>query len=212
MKSQAVRYYNRLGNTSQSYEELCGILGYDIFDSIPDWEEFPNLLANKNKLVDLFNLHYSCKKLGYEIYGEFYRHLRLTFQELAAGYNILYDKYKNDIDRLLLVGDVTIRDYEELSSLSSSQSLNSDASSNFYDTPKTNIPDPLNKPSTITTNDGSQTTDGKSNSTVSRKENEQKTSRGYADEVNRLRYQYLNLNNEFIKEFRNLFLGITILD
>lgn len=145
------------------------------------------------------------------MYGEFLKHLRIRFQEVGAGYNVLYDKYKNDADKLLLVGDVTTREYHELSSLTSSQSQETNATNNLYDTPKTNFPNPLNHPSSVNTNDGTGKIDASNTGSINRNEREQKTSRGYAEEVNRLRENYLNLNNAFVEEFRSLFLGIYVL-
>ena len=50
----------------------------------------------------LFNLHYECKPIGHSIYGEFLRHLRIRFNEVAMGYSVLYEKYKNDAPSELL--------------------------------------------------------------------------------------------------------------
>ena len=156
-------------------------------------------------------MHYECKPIGHSIYGEFLRHLRIRFNEVAMGYSVLYEKYKNDADKLLLVGDVTTREYQELSSLTSSQSQETNATSNLYDTPKTNLPNPLNHPSSVNTNDGTGKIDTSNTGSINRNETEQKTSAGYAEEVNKLRENYLNLDNAFVEEFKNLFLGITIL-
>ena len=147
----------------------------------------------------------------YDIYGEFLKHLRIRFQEVAAGYQVLYDKYINDEAKLMKVGDVTTRDYEELSRVSSSQSLSSNASSNLYDTPKTNLPNELNHPSSINTNDGTSNSNNNTKGSLTRSETEEKIANGYLNEDNKFRETYLNLDNAFVEEFRNLFLGITIL-
>lgn len=130
---------------------------------------------------------------------------------MAAGYQVLYDKYINDEAKLMKVGDVTTRDYKELSTVSSSQSLSSNASSNLYDTPKTNLPNELNHPSSINTNDGTSNSSNDTKGSLTRNETEEKVANGYLNEVNKFRETYLNLDNAFVEEFKNLFLGITIL-
>lgn len=130
---------------------------------------------------------------------------------MAAGYQVLYDKYINDEAKLTKVGDVTTRDYKELSTVSSSQSLSSNASSNLYDTPKTNLPNELNHPSSISTNDGTSNSSNDTEGSLGRNETEEKVANGYLNEVNKFRETYLNLDNAFVEEFKNLFLGITIL-
>ncbi len=207
--------YNSLGNPTVTYEELKDFIGEDIFSSLPEWSLYPNLNQHKATIVDIFNMKYNCHKIGYSIYGKFENRMKLLFREHGPRFEIAYEKYNTDKDLILKVGKVTDREYLEARQSSINQSSNEQSgnTANLYDTPKTNLPNPLNKPSQVNTNDTNTTLEGNQKVDYSGdiKETVSQTDDTYIAELNKLIDNYRNLDYEFVKIFEDLFLNISIM-
>lgn len=207
--------YTRRASIAPSYAEIKEFMGQNVFNYLPEWESYPNLKQHQAYLVDTFDLMYDCKQIAYKIYGQFERYLKLKFRRIAPIYEVAYEKYNMDKDKLLTVGGLTTRDYEELRTLSNTTSGNvtGNSTSNYFDTPKELTPSLLNKPSNIST---SNTT---SDNTSSYKDDENRnltetvatTSENYILELNKLIDNYRNLDTNFVDEFSDLFLNIYVI-
>lgn len=211
-----LREWNSLGKINITYEELIGYLSEDVFNTLPEWADYPALNSNKDILTNLFHLKYDCKELGYATTRKFLARLELKFNEVAPRYNLAMDKYLNDKTNIETVGRVKERTHSEsvTTNLSIANNQTNDNVSNFFDTPKTNLPNPLSKPTNATTGNSStnqnRTDEGSSN--TNRNEKETDSQGTYIVELNKIIDSMRVLNTDFIDEFADLFLNIKIFD
>lgn len=208
--------WNSLGKINITYEDLVNYLGEDVFNTLPEWADYPNLKANQSILTKLFHLRYDCRELGYATTRKFLSRLEYLFCDLAPRYDFAMGKYLNDKANIEKVGKVIQRDYNEVgdSTLDVVNNTNDNTTSNYYDTPKTSIPNPLANPSNATVQNASadQTRKDTGKSTITRTETEIDSQDTYLVELNKIIDATRSLNTDFINEFEDLFLMIKIFD
>ena len=208
--------WNSLGKINITYEDLVNYLGEDVFNTLPEWADYPNLKANQSILTKLFHLQYDCRELGYATTRKFLSRLEYLFCELAPRYDFAMGKYLNDKANIEKVGKVIQRDYNEVgnSTLDVVNNTNDNTTSNYYDTPKTSVPNPLANPSNATVQNASadQTRKDTGKSTIARTETETDSQDTYLIELNKIIDATRPLNTDFINEFEDLFLMIKIFD
>ena len=208
--------WSSLGKINITYEELVNYLGEDVFNTLPEWADYPNLQANQAILTKLFHLRYDCRELGYATTRKFLARLEYLFCDLAPRDDFAMGKYLNDRANIEKVCKVIQRDYNEVgdSTLNVTNNTNDNTTSNYYDTPKTSLPNPLASPSNATVQAG--TVDQKRNdtakSTITRNETETDSPDTYLVELNKIIDAMRSLNTDFINEFEDLFLMIKIFD
>lgn len=208
--------WSSLGKINITYEELVNYLGEDVFNTLPEWTEYANLKANQAMLTKLFHLRYDCRELGYATTRKFLARLEYLFADLAPRYDFAFGKYMNDKANIEKVGKVIQRDYNEVgdSTLNVVNNTSDNTTSNYYDTPKTTVPNPLANPSNATVQNGSadQTRDDTGHSQLTRTETETDSQDTYLVELNKIIDAMRSLNTDFINEFEDLFLRIKIFD
>lgn len=208
--------WNSLGKINITYEELVNYLGEDVFNTLPEWTDYPNLRTNQAILTKLFHLRYDCRELGYATTREFLARLEYLFCDLAPRYDFAMGKYLIDKANIEKVGKVIQRDYEEVgdSTLNVKNNTTDGTTSNYYDTPKTSLPNPLANPSNATVQVGKarQTRKDTGHSELTRNETETDSQDAYLVELNKIIDAMRSLNTDFINEFEDLFLMIKIFD
>lgn len=208
--------WSSLGKINITYEDLVNYLGEDVFNTLPEWADYPNLKANQSILTKLFHLRYDCRELGYATTREFLARLEYLFCDLAPRYDFAMGKYLNDKANIEKVGKVIQRDYNEVgdSTLNVVNNTSDNTTSNYYDTPKTSLPNPLASPSNATVQAGTadQTRNDTGKSTITRTETETDSQDTYLVELNKIIDAMRSLNTDFINEFEDLFLMIKIFD
>lgn len=208
--------WNSLGKVNISYEELIGYLEEDVFANIPEWNKYPNIALNKDYLVELFHLRYDCRQLGYATTRKFISRMRYLFAEWGPSFDLAYEKYLADKDNIRKVGKVIRRDHSEdgTSSIDSTSNTNESNTSNYYDTPKTSIPNPLANPSNATTAGGvsTETANTAGKTSLTRKETETDSQDTYLIELNKIIDSMRSLDTEFIDKFEELFVCIQVLE
>lgn len=187
----------------------------DLFDQLEEWEEYPHLLQNKTKLVEYFHVKFDCREIGYSTFKKFNDHLRFKYQEIAPRYDLMFDLYQTSLEQIKKPGRYTDRQYSATGtdSNTSTSSVSSKGDNSQYDTPKTNLPNPLSHPSMVSTSESQDTNELSSNLTREATETEHLTTtdQEYIDALNNLGDKYRSLMTDFILEFERLFLGSYIL-
>ena len=208
--------WSSLGKINITYEDLVNYLGEDVFNTLPEWADYPNLRTNQAILTKLFHLRYDCRELGYATTRKFLARLEYLFCDLAPRYDFAMGKYLNDKANIEKVGKVIQRDYNEVgdSTLKIVNNTSDNTTSNYYDTPKTSLPNPLANPSNATVQAGTadQTRNDTGKSTITRTETETDSQDTYLAELNKIIDAMRSLNTDFINEFEDLFLMIKIFD
>ena len=208
--------WDSLGKINITYEDLVNYLGEDVFNTLPEWADYPNLKANQSILTKLFHLRYDCRELGYATTRKFLSRLEYLFCDLAPRYDFAMSKYLNDRANIGRVGKVIQRGYTEMgdSTLNVVNNTNNNTTSNYYDTPKTSVPNPLANPSNVTVQNASadQTRKDTGKSTMTRTETETDSPDTYLVELNKIIDATRSLNTDFINEFEDLFLTVKIFD
>lgn len=208
--------YSKNPSHSITYLELCEEMEEDPFADLAEWADNPNLLQNKDKLVELFHLMYDCKEIGQSTPGQFYRYLRIKYNDVALRYETLLALYEANKASLLVPGSKTTRVYNELNQgndTNTSTIDNTDTNSQ-YDTPKTNLPNALTFPSVINTN----VTDGDNQNILDSSHNRGITETvtsidtDTVEKLNAIGEKYKDIIFDFVYEFGDLFLTIYILE
>lgn len=202
--------YNRAGSLTISYNELVDFVGEPIFENLEEWTDYPNLLANKDKIVKAFHIRYDCREIGYDMPFKFINRLELKFMELAPRYELAFDKYKNDTVNITKVGKTTLSELEGLRTLTVSNTSSRDSTSNYYDTPKTSLPNPLDNPSNASVGKDENTTTGSTEDKNSQNGSVSETDGQYLEDLNKLIDAYRSLVVQFVNDLEDLFLQVTI--
>lgn len=202
--------YNRAGSLTISYNELVDFVGEPIFENLEEWTDYPNLLANKDKIVKAFHIRYDCREIGYDMPFKFINRLELKFMELAPRYELAFDKYKNDAVNITKVGKTTLSELEGLRTLTVSNTSSRDSTSNYYDTPKTSLPNPLDNPSNASVGKDEDTTTGSTEDKNSQNGSVSETGGQYLEDLNKLIDAYRSLVVQFVNDLEDLFLQVTI--
>lgn len=176
-----------------------------------DWDEttYTYLANHKAKLIDRFNKEYAFRELGQETYYRWQIVLQSRFDEVADHYNHMYKVFEtNDVDTLgtgYRITDTFKRTTED--SLNTSD--NRTANSKFKDTPGSSS-SVLNNPTTENQDTSTDTYTSNGNGEQNDKRETDKTIHNdtMIDELNRLADRYKSIDNEFIKAFENMFIGI----
>lgn len=142
--------------------------------------------------------------------------MRYLFAEWGPSFDLAYEKYLADKDNIRKVGKVIQRDHSEdgTSSIDSTSNTDESNTSNYYDTPKTSIPNPLANPSNATTAGGvsTETANTTGKTSLTRKETETDSQDTYLIELNKIIDSMRSLDTEFIDKFEELFVCIQVLE
>ena len=174
-----------------------------------DWDsvKYPNLVKHKTTLIGRFNEEYAFRELGQETTLRWQLFVNARFNEVAEKYEHAYKVLSSDrLDELGTGYTVTDNlDREMNSKMDSTDKF--DGNSKFKDTP---ISGTINNPTTEQIDDNLTTYGSTGNDT--QKDSRVTTKVQHDDvimkELNWLADQYKVLNNEFIKEFDNMFIQI----
>lgn len=174
-----------------------------------DWDEtkYPYLCEHKDILIARFKEKYMFREIGQETPVRWQLFVNARFNEVAEKYNHSYKVFKeNNVDEIGTGYTMT----EELDRTNTSKM---DSTNNFSTTEKykdTPISGSIGNPTSETTQD-SDTTYG-SSGTDTQKDSKTTTKTQHDDvrmkELNYLSDYYKTINNEFLKEFENQFMGL----
>ena len=176
-----------------------------------EWEPdlYPYLAKHKERLIKRFDREYAFRELGQETESRWQTILQVRFDEVAEHYNHAYKVYEeNDID-VLGTGYKITDSFKRTTTDSLNTSDNRSNNSKYKDTPSS-ASSVLNNPTTESQDTSTDTY--ASNGTG--EQNDLRTTDKVAhdmemiDELNRLVDRYKSTDNEFIKEFENMFIGI----
>ena len=174
-----------------------------------DWDEtkYPYLVKYKTTLIGRFNEEYAFRELGQETTLRWQLFVNARFNEIAEKYDHAYKVLSSDrLDELgtgYTVTDALTR--KMTSKMDSTDKF--EGNGKFKDTP---ISGTINNPTTEQIDDnlttyGSTGSDTQDDSRTTKKEQHDDI---IMKELNWLADQYKVLNNEFIKEFDNMFIQI----
>lgn len=174
-----------------------------------DWDEekYPNLVKHKTTLIGRFNEEYAFREIGQETTLRWQLFVNARFNEVAEKYDHAYKVLSSErLDELgtgYTVTDALTR--KMTSKMDSTDKF--EGNGKFKDTP---ISGTINNPTTEQIDDnlttyGSTGSDTQDDSRTTKKEQHDDI---IMKELNWLADQYKVLNNEFIKEFENMFIQI----
>lgn len=177
---------------------------------------FPNIHLHKERLIERFNLKYKYREIGMETVVRWQNGLQDRFDEIAPWFEHAYSLYDNGSINIDSLGKGYEREIEYTRNSNSKSGTKSEDNSNskFRDTP-TNEESVINNPTTeqsdiSSTEDSSEST---SDGTGTTKEKYTFNDKHVILEVNELIDKYRVLDEEFVKRFNDLFIGIlTILE
>lgn len=176
-----------------------------------DWDEttYTYLAKRKAKLIARFNREYAFRELGQETELRWQTVLQSRFDEVADHFNHMYKVFEeNDVD-ILGTGYKITDSFKRTTADSLNTTDNRTGNSKFKDTPGSSA-SVLNNPTT-------ETQDTTTDTYASNRDGEQKDEREtnktihndtMIDELNKLTDKYKSVDNEFIKSFENMFIGI----
>lgn len=176
-----------------------------------DWDEttYTYLAKHKEKLIARFNKEYAFRELGQETELRWQTVLQSRFDEVAEHYNHMYKVFEvNDVDTLgtgYKITDTLKRTTKDSLNTSDNRTSNS----KFKDTPSSST-SVLNNPTTENQDTSTDTYASNGNGEQDDKRETEKTVHNdtMIDELNRLADKYKSVDNEFIKSFENMFIGI----
>lgn len=179
-----------------------------------DWSEndYPYLYKHKERLITRFNKEYAFRELGQETETRWQSILQTRFDEVADHFNHMYKVFEtNDVDRIgsgYKITDVFERKTTDALNTSDNRSVDS----KYKDTPGTST-STLNNPTTqnIDTTTDTYASNGSGNQNDKRETEKINYDQTRIDELNHLVQNYTSVDNEFIKAFENMFIGIVII-
>ncbi len=174
-----------------------------------NWGNYQYLNLKKTDLIKRFNNEYAYREIGQETTNRFQFFLQNRYDEVAEHYDHMYKVFaENNVD---IVG--TGYDYEEIlnqDKTSRDEGTVTDKNDNrFEDTPST-LESTINNPTNRTTDTGESKSNSSGTAHNEYLKNIKRTDHKdtMIDEVNSLADKYRSIDNEFIKEFENMFIGI----
>ena len=205
-KVQSEPLYTEYLSVLQEETPTLGIDGLNWFDTM-----YPKLFTQKSRLVYRFNKHYQFREISREDTTVWMKLLQDRFDEIADKYNHAYSLYDNpdiDLDKLGVGYKRTI-DYENSRTGSSTSSTESSGNAKFRDTP-TNEDSTINNPTTenVDTSESSGESSNESSGEGTTTEIYEYNDRHIVDDINELIAKYKQLDEDFIREFEQMFIGI----
>ncbi len=183
-----------------------------------DWNKtrYPNLYRHKIRLIERFNRHFAFREIGAETVYRWEHQVKDKFDQIAPRFDHAYKLYDDETLHLdeLTLGYVRDILYENNRNSRSNSIDHSEGDSKFRDTP-TKGNSVINNPTTENLDTEDSQSSGNSTAMIGGKSREDYK---YHDdhnliEVNKLIDKYKNLDEEFINEFDELFIGIlTVLE
>lgn len=205
-KIQTEALYTEYLSKLQDLDPTIGLNGVNWYGTL-----YPNLYNHKDRLVYRFNKHYQLREISREDAGQWMLLLQDRFDEVANKYNHAYKLYDNQTIKLDEFGIGYLREiwYNSEGSGSSSSSSSGSASSKFRDTP-TNGNSTVNNPTTenVDNSSGSSSSENQREGSGHSKEKYDYNDKQIMDEVNELINKYKQLDEDFIREFNNMFIGL----
>lgn len=179
-----------------------------------DWDEatYTYLAKHKEKLIARFNKEYAFRELGQETELRWQTLLQSRFDEVAEHYNHMYKVFEvNDVDALGTGYKITDT-FKRTTKDSLNTSDNRTSNSKFKDTPSSST-SVLNNPTTENQDTATDTYASNGDGEQNDKRETDKTIHNdvMIDELNRLADRYKSVDNEFIKAFENMFIGIIMM-
>ncbi|MFT0899724.1 hypothetical protein [Candidatus Methanoprimaticola sp. MG2] len=178
-----------------------------------EWNtKYTNLNTHKDELITRFNKEYALREIGAETEHRWQMILQNRLDEVSEHYDHMYKVFaENNVDELgtgYTTTDEFQRDTE--SSMDSTNERNAD--SKYKDTPS-NSTSTINNPTEQTVNNSDETY---SSTGTGKQTDKRTTTKKLHDDVmvrelNYLVDNYKSIDNEFIKEFENCFIGIMIM-
>lgn len=199
-------YYTDYLSDLQEVNPTIGLISVEWLE-----DTYTYLAKHKDRLITRFNREYAYREIGQETETRWQIVLQSRFDEVAEHFDHMYKVYElNDVDELgtgYKISDTLKRTTN--GSLNSSN--NRTATSKFKDTPSSDA-SVLNNP---TTTDHDTSTDTyASNSDGEQNDTRTTDKKSYNDtrikELNYLTKNYTSVDNEFIKSFENMFIGIVM--
>ncbi len=187
--------------------------GFNIGLQNVEWHDsdYPYLSAHKAKLIERFNNEYAFREIGQETTTRFQHFMQARFDEVADHFNHMYKVFEtNNVDELGTGYGYTENFEQDKEGTSSGESTDTNKSE-FEDTP-VNTTGGINNPTNRTEDKGSNTNSSnyndknKYNKTIKRTEHNEHM----IDELNALSDKYKSIDNDFIKAFDNMFIGIYV--
>ena len=190
----------------QKEDSTVGLNGIHWYASL-----YPNLYIHKDRLVYRFDKKYAYREIGAETISRWMNLLQNRFDEIADKFNHAYKMYDDpniDIDALTLGFKRSIESSSTGSGSNSSTSSNT-VNSKFKDTP-TSGTSTINNPTTenIDTENGTNSGSHNSQGNIKTTENYDYHDEHSIDEVNKIINHYKQIDEEFINEFNQMFIGI----
>lgn len=205
-KVQDEAIYTEYLSVLRQEDPTVGINGISWYDTM-----YPNLSAHKSRLIDRFNTHYQLREISRPDVNQWMLLLQDRFDEVADRYNHAYKLYDDDANLIDDLGIGYIREiwYNNSGTGSSTSQNTGSGSSKFRDTP-TSSNATINNPTSE--NVDSSSSNG-SSSSVRNGQGYSKEEYDYNDEhkmneINDLINKYKQLDEEFIGEFNQMFIGV----
>ena len=203
---QAEALYTEYLSELQNLDPTIGLNGVNWYGTL-----YPNLYNHKARLVYRFNRHYQLREISRENAEQWMLLLQDRFDEVADRFNHAYKLYDDQTINLDNLGLGYIREYWTSGNSSGSSDANGTSSSDtkFKDT-TTNSNSTKNNPTTQNIEDNENSVHSESENTSSGHSKEQldRHDEHIIDEVNELIRKYRQLDEDFIREFNELFIGI----
>ena len=179
-----------------------------------DWSEtdYPYLFKHKERLTTRFNREYAFRELGQETETRWQTILQSRFDEIADHFNHMYKIFEtNDVDKLgtgYKISDVFERKTTDALNTSDNRSVDS----KYKDTPSSST-STLNNPTSQNVDTTTDTYASNGDGTQNDKRDTEKTNYDtpMVDQLNHLAQNYTSVDNEFIKSFENMFMGVVII-
>lgn len=192
----------------QIYDATAGLASCEWNDTL-----YPNLAKHKERLIDRFNREYAFREIGQETVKRWQHVLQCRLDEVAEHYDHMYKVYENNSVDELGTGYTTTDEFQRDTQSSMDSTNERNADSKYKDTPS-NTSSTLNNPTEQTIDDSTDTytSTGTGKQTDSRTTTKKVHDDTMIRELNYLTANYVSTDNEFIKAFENMFIGIITIE
>lgn len=178
-----------------------------------EWStDYTELNKHKDKLIARFNKEYALREIGAETEYRWQMILQNRLDEVSEHYDHMYKVFaENNVDELG-TGYTTTDEFTRETESSMDSTNERQADSKYKDTPSNNA-STLNNPTEQTVDDSNETysSTGTGKQTDSRTTTKKLHDDTMIRELNYLVDNYKSIDNEFIKEFENCFIGIMVM-
>ena len=188
----------------QSEDPTIGINGINWYSAM-----YPYLYRHKDRLVYRFNQEYHFREIGSETVSRWMWQLQNRFDEIAERFNHAYKMYEDEAIDLLGVGFVREIWTDSTGAGSASSTTSTTTDSKFRDTP-TDSDSTINNPTTQDINTSEQSGESSSENSGS---SHSKEKYDYNDEhrlteINQVVDGFKSLDQDFINQFNQMFMGL----